>query len=169
MTALALAFAVAGVLLVVGGVSKAALPHDTARAFGMVGLPSSPVVVRAGAVMEIAVGASALVLGARPLAALVAASYSGFTAFVVVALARGSPLSTCGCVGRSDTPPTMIHVALDAALALVALVAAVEGDLGLVDVLPDQPGGGVPFLAVLVIGTALAYVLLTKVGRLARQ
>ena len=35
--------------------------------------------------------------------------YAGFTAFVVIALRRGGVLSSCGCFGRADTPPTRAH------------------------------------------------------------
>ena len=51
-------------------------------------------------------------------------AYAGFTAFVVLALTRGGVLSSCGCFGKADTPPTRAHAVVTGAAALVALAVA---------------------------------------------
>jgi hypothetical protein len=120
-------FLVAIVLLGAGGALKVVRPAFTARAMREMGLPVSPAGVRAGALVELAIAAGALVGGGRPLAALVAASYAGFAAFVLVALRRAAPLSSCGCFGAADTPPTYVHLALNVAAAAVAGAVAATG------------------------------------------
>jgi hypothetical protein len=111
--------AVAAVLLVAGGTAKMVRPRPTANA-----LHVPPVLVRIGAVSEAFVGAAALTTGARVAAAFVALSYLSFASFVGWALARNVPLATCACFGEPDTPPTLLHVIVNLALAAAASGAA---------------------------------------------
>jgi hypothetical protein len=111
-------------VLLVAGAAKVADPTRTAGALAALGWPSSARLVRAGAAAELLVGAGALVVGGPVLAALVALSYLAFALFVIVALTSGTPIGSCGCIGRADTPPTALHVVVDAALAAGALLAA---------------------------------------------
>ncbi len=127
MATLAGPFLVTAAILAAGGASKVVRPTSTARAVGEMGLPAGPTLVRVGAAAELAIAAGALVGGGRPLAALVAASYAGFAAFVVAALRQGTPLSTCGCFGAADTPPTAIHLVVNLAAAGVAAAVALTG------------------------------------------
>ena len=99
------------------------------------------------------------------LCALVALSYLAFAGFVVVALRSGSPISSCGCFGKIDTPPSIVHVVLDLAFAGVAAAAAVVGDVALPDVLGDQPLLGIPFLMLLVIGCSLVFLAFTSLPK----
>lgn len=124
-------FLVSAALLGAGGAAKVARPAATARALGGIGIPASPALVRAGAAAELAVAAGALVDDGRLFALLVAASYLAFAGFVATALRRGVPLSSCGCFGVRDTPPTALHLALNLA------AAAVAGAVGL-----GRAGGG---------------------------
>lgn len=127
MATLAGPFLVTVALLLAGGALKVVRPAFTARAMREMGLPASPAAVRAGALVELAVAAGALVGGGRPFAALIAASYAGFAAFVAAALRRGAPLSSCGCFGADDTPPTAVHLVLNLAAAAVAGAVALTG------------------------------------------
>jgi len=165
MNALAGPFLVAAVLLGLAAAAKLRNPAATGNALRAVGLPGSPVLVRAGAAVELAVAIGAVALGNRVLVALVAASYVGFAVFVVAALRRRVPLSSCGCFGRSDTPPSVIHVVLNFALAVpagaVAFGAAGAGAGGLGRILDGQPLLGIPFLALTATAVALAYVSMT--------
>jgi methylamine utilization protein MauE len=105
--------AVAALLLVAAGFSKTVRPDTTARA-----LRVAPAAVRAGACAEAVLGILALLsVGGRITSALVATSYLAFASFVTVALVQDRPLATCGCFGEPDTPPTLVHVLIDAALA----------------------------------------------------
>ena len=120
-------------LLLTGGAAKVADPSRTAGALAALGWPSSPGVVRAGALAELLLGAAALVVGGRGLALLVAASYLGFALFVMAALRAKTPIGTCGCFGQADTPPKPVHVTVDAVLAAGAVAAAATDAPALLD------------------------------------
>jgi hypothetical protein len=158
-------FAIAALLLVLAGVAKALAPRDTATALRAAGLPAPEALVRAGALAEVGVGVAALVAGDRISAALVAASYAAFTAFVVRALRRDTPLASCGCLGRADTPPTWIHVAIDVAATAAAVAVVADPGAGLPDVLPGQPLAGVPFVLLVACGVALAHAAMSSLPR----
>lgn len=147
----------AAALLVAAGVPKVRDPLPLVRALRSVSLPAGRTGVRLLAVAEVAVGLLAVLRPSRPAALLVAAAYAVFTGFVLLALRRGGVLTSCGCFGRSDTPPTRVHVAVTAALALSA--AAVAADP------PSTPGwsdvGQLPLVvASAALVTGLAYVVL---------
>ena len=170
MSVLAGPFTIAAVLLAIGGALKAVRPRDTAQALTAIGLrfPSSlPArgAVRVGGAIETVIGVGALLTGGPVFAALVAASYLVFTIFVVVALRSGAPISSCGCFGKVDTPPSMVHVVIDLAAAAVAVGAAVVGDVALPDVLGDQPLLGIPFLLLIVIGCSLVFLAFTSLPK----
>jgi hypothetical protein len=163
--ALAGPFAVAAALLALGGASKAWQPSDTARALGMLGLPASPLLVRTGGAVELLIGVGALVYGQRAFAALVAVSYAGFAVFVGLALHRGAPISSCGCFGNADTPPSRVHIVVNVAAALVAAGVAADPVGGITDTLADQPFVGLPFLLLVGVGVYLTFLALTLLPR----
>src|SRR5690242_16177970 len=128
MDVVAAPYLAAALLLVVAGVAKALDPLALVRALRAAGLhvraPLLARFVRAAAAVEAVVGGVAVVSPSRTAALAVAASYAGFTLFVLQALRSGSPLASCGCFGKADTPPTRLHAVITGALAAVALVAA---------------------------------------------
>jgi Methylamine utilisation protein MauE len=115
--------AVAGLLLLGAGAAKVVEPRRTVGALRALGWPSSPRLVRAGAVAEALLGAAALVVGGPVVGVLVAASYVGFAVFVAAALRSGTPIGSCGCFGEADTPPRLGHVGTNLALAAGGLAA----------------------------------------------
>jgi hypothetical protein len=163
-------FAIAAVLLAVAGAAKAVRPRDTAQALTAVGirfprvLPGR-VAVRIGGAVEAVIGVAALLVGGPVLCALVAASYVVFAAFVVVALRTGAPISSCGCFGKVDTPPSVVHVVLDAAFAGVAAAAAFTGAVALPDVLDEQPLLGIPFVLLVAIGCSLVFLAFSSLPK----
>lgn len=163
--ALAGPFAIAAALLALGGAAKAVQPSDTAHALRTLGIPGAPLLVRAGGVAELVIGVGALVYGLRPFAVLVAVSYAGFAAFVALALRRGEPISSCGCFGKADTPPSLTHVIVNVAAALVAVGVAVDPVGGIADIVGDQPLVGTPFLVLLAVGVYLTFLVLTLLPR----
>ncbi len=169
MSVLAGPFAIACVLLVGAGALKAWKPGDTANALRTVGVPlsftASRVVVRVFGAVEAVVAAVALLTGYPIAAAVVAVSYFAFAGFVVVALRRGSAIASCGCFGKVDTPPSIVHVVLDLAFAGVAIAVAFTGDVALPDVLRDQPLAGVPFALLLAIGVYLVFLAFTALPK----
>ena len=153
-------------LLAVAGSLKVRAPANTATAARALGLPLTSAAVRAVGGGEVALGAVAVVSGSPPAAAAVAASYVAFAAFVTVALARRLPLSTCGCFGGIDTPPTALHVVVNLAAAGVAVVAALRPPGPLVDVVAAEGWGQGSLLLVLAAVTAaLAGLALSELPR----
>jgi Methylamine utilisation protein MauE len=163
-------FAIAAALLAIGGGLKAIRPRDTAQALTAVGLAlprllPARTLVRIGGVVEAVIGVGALVTGGPVFAGLVAVSYLAFAGFVVVALRSGKPISSCGCFGKVDTPPSAVHVVIDLAAAGIAVGAAIVGGVALPEVLADQPLLGIPFVFLLVIGLALVFLAFTALPK----
>lgn len=159
-------FVAAALLLVLGGGAKARRPDTTVRALRSLRLPSSRALVRLLAVAEVVVGAGAVLTGARPMALLVAASYGAFSAFVLFAMARGGVVSSCGCFGTPDTPPTLSHLLITMAAAGVS-VGFADDPAPLLGGLGDQPLWGLPFLALTGCCLWFAYLALTALPNLA--
>lgn len=144
---------VAAGLLVAGGAPKVLRPDPARLALRSVGLRVPGRLVRVGGAAEAVVGVVALVGGGRVAVALLAASYAGFTAFLALALRRGGVVSSCGCVGRADTPPTVPHAVLTGLLAVLAAAAAASGT-----------SGGLLGLAALPAGTAVVVAALSALA-----
>lgn len=124
MTAAALLpplLAAAGILAL-AGVAKLAQPAAAAAFLGSLGLPRSTVLVRAGALLELAV-AAAVVARPVPAAAAIALLFSAFAVVTAVRLRRGSGVP-CGCFGERETPPSRVHLALNLACAATGIAAA---------------------------------------------
>ena len=163
----------AAALLVVAGVAKAWRPTDTARALAelrrgrTVALARFSRLVRVGASAEALVGLLAIVEPHRPEALAVAASYTAFAVFVALARSRGGALAICGCFGKPDTAPTMLHVVLDVVLAGAAAWVAVVPPAGaLGTVLGAQPLSGIPLAAGAALLAWLAFAAMALLGRL---
>ena len=140
-------------LVALAGAMKLIDPSMTVGAVRAVGLPSSPLLVRVGAAAELGLGVTALVAGGEVAWGLVALSYAVFAVFVAWALRRGTAIGTCGCFGRADTPPHPLHVAIDLALSVLALMVARSLHDAPMQVLADHPGAG--GVAGLVAATAI--------------
>lgn len=117
-------FYAAAALLLVAGVQKVADPRPLVRAFRSVRLTVPTTVVRVLALAEALLGLVALITGSAATALGVAVSYAAFTAFVLVARARGGVLASCGCFGKRDVPATRTHAGVTAAFAGAALTGA---------------------------------------------
>lgn len=120
---LTVVFIVAAGLLVLAGVVKLRTPEPTSRALRGAGLPSSHLLVRGLGTLEIAAGAAGLAVPAVG-APAVAVLYAAFGCFVAYVLARGLPLSSCGCLGETETRPSLVHVAVTLCAAAAGLAAA---------------------------------------------
>lgn len=137
------------ILLAFGGALKVLRPANTAHALRGLRLPAAPFGVRLLALAELAVGVGALAGGGRRAWLLVAGAYLGFACFVVLAMWRGGAVSSCGCFGAPDTPPTLVHVLVTISASAVACATAFGHPPGpLPDALADMPLRGLPFLLV---------------------
>ena len=160
MDVLAGPYLAAAALLVAAGASKLVDPLSLVRALRSAGLRVGPFPVRLIAAGEVLLGVAAVLAGSALTAALVAASYAAFTAFVLLALRRGGVLASCGCFGRADTPPTAAHVAVTAALAAVAAAVAVDPLGPAPALLGRQVALGLPLLLATAAVAATAYLVL---------
>ena len=104
-------------------------------------------------------------MGGAVVWALVAASYLAFAAFVVAALRRGTMLGSCGCFGREDTPPHWSHVALNLALAGIAVALATQGDPAPLDAVLDHTGQGAVVAGLAGLAAYLLYALYVELPR----
>ncbi len=170
-------YLVAGALLVIAGVMKAVRPADTARAVALV-VPDRlrrplqfrvlRVLIRIGALAEVALGTFAIFLP-RPLpAALVATSYAVFVGMVLYVRSRGGSLASCGCFGTLDTPATRLHAVINLGMVIPAVAVAVDAPAGgsTVSIIAAQPLYGLPFLAAGALGIWLTYLALSSLAQL---
>ena len=159
-------YLVAAGLLAVAGAEKAWHPDATRRALVAAGWPGRRSAVRLGGAFEAVLGVAAIVAGGPVAAAAVAASYLLLAGFVLFALTRGTPLSSCGCFGQVDTPPTAGHLAVNLGAAAVAAGVAAGRRVTIAGAVHGQPLHGVPF--VVLTGTCgyLVYLTLTSSARL---
>jgi hypothetical protein len=155
---------IAGALLIIAGLPKVAQPASTSQALAGVGLPGREWMIRGLGTGEVLAGTAVLFVGGPWPALAVGLAYLGFAGFVMFARARGG--AACGCLGSDDTPPTLIHVVIDVAAALVALLAATASPANLIQVIGEQPGFGVPMVVLLGLGLWFAYLTLTWLPRL---
>lgn len=160
------AFFLVSALLLVSGGQKLSDPGPTAGALRAAGLPSARRWVYLLSASEIILGAGSIVFGGDPAGWGLAILYLGFAGFVLNARLRHLPLGSCGCFGRSDTPPTLIHLAVTSIAAVIGLWGAARPAASLLDVLGDQPVFGLPYLGFVGVGTYLLYLLLSELPRL---
>jgi uncharacterized membrane protein YphA (DoxX/SURF4 family) len=156
----------ATLVLGAAGIAKLIRPADTATALRAAGFPVGAALVRVGAAAELAVAAAAVGDPSPLTGALVAAAYAAFAGFIVLALRRGWVLSSCGCFGRPDTPPTIAHAVLNGSAAASALWWAVSwpGKPGLSHLgrlFSHQPWHGGPLALVVVVLAGLSYLVWT--------
>lgn len=168
MEALAGPFFMFALLLVVSGVPKLRDPAATTRALHAIGLPPNLNLGRAVGVVEIATGSAAIVFGGTIAAAALGLLYAGFAGFILVGL-RSSQVSSCGCFGTDDTPPSALHLLIDIAAAATGLTLALHPIGDLVSVMGDTPWLGVPLLLLVLVGTWLALLVLTILPALAEE
>lgn len=168
MTALEGPFAAASALLVLAGGYKIVRPGPTAGALRAVRWPAGLGLIRALGIGELLLGTAALLTAQAAVSLLVGLVYLGFTAFVLTALRQGSAIQSCGCFGETETPPSLLHVATDLALAGTAIATALGSARPLLDVLADQPAAGIPFVLLVAITVQLVKSLLTDLPRALR-
>ncbi len=164
MTALSGPFLAAAALLALAGAAKLRRPEGTRQALRTQGLPDAAALVRLLGAGELAIAAAALA-GLRAGAGAVALAYAAFTAFVLLALVRGRPLSSCGCFAEPDLPPTWAHPVVTAALAAAA-AAVVGTPAGIPQLVAAGPAGAVGALVGAVLVAGLALLVLAELPRL---
>jgi hypothetical protein len=162
MDALHVPLTAAAALLALAAPRKLNRPDEAGRALRLTGLPSSRWLVRAIGAVELAVGIGVLVDAGEPLWPFsLGVLYTGFALFVVLAVWRHAPLTSCGCFGASDASPTPLHAGVDAGAATVAFLAAADGIRAPVDVIGDGGADAAWLLAGAGVVTLVVYALFT--------
>jgi len=155
-------FAAAAVLLIIAGMAKVARPSTTADMLFSLGFPEigalrgERLAIFIG-ILETGTGIIALAVGGPVVAAVVGVFYLGFVVAVMRALAVGAV--SCGCFGRVDAPPSWLHVAGNGALAVACFTATAASTP--VEVMEDQPAGGVGFVVLVGVIAGLGLVMFT--------
>ncbi|MFA9429557.1 MauE/DoxX family redox-associated membrane protein [Egicoccus sp. AB-alg2] len=153
-------------LLVPAGVAKLRRPRTTADALAWRGTHATSLVRVVGA-GEVSLAAAVLVLGTRPLLAGLALVYG---AFAVVAARQRRRGGACGCFGQASAPTSLLHVGLNALVAVAAaLAAAGPGALAHLEAparLGFAPGHTVLAAVLAVVGVASVQQLLTGLPEL---
>ena len=125
--------ALAALVLCVAGLSKLRSPGAAVDALRSVGpgramtTAASTGLVRAFALLELALGGLCLARPSSASAGAVACVYAGFSALALILARRRSP---CGCFGGHREPASGAQSLLSAALAVVAVGAAIWGSHG---------------------------------------
>jgi hypothetical protein len=163
MLELAGPLAVAALVLAAGGAFKLRDPGPTSDMFAAVGLRgrgARRLLAVASGLVELALGIATLLVGGWLLAL---ATASAFTVFALLALrmVRTGSTASCGCFGRHSGRTTGLHVAIDVAVAVVALGAGIADAPGFLDVRDELPGGGLVFAGLAALGAWLVVAALT--------
>ena len=177
MHTLLVPYLAASLLLLGAGWAKLRRPEGTARALRTQGLPSTWLLVRLLGATEATLALAALA-GAAWAAVGTAVVYAAFTGFVLLALLRNRPLSSCGCFGEPDLPPTATHVAVTSLFAATGAAVALgpgapgsgalgSGAAGLPGLVGAGAGPAVAVLGAAALTTWLALAVLTALPRLA--
>ncbi len=156
------------ILLLIAGFQKITDPSTTSGALRAAGLPDRPILVRALGLAEVVVGIWFLVWGGPIPAALGAMMYAGFAWFVINALIRKLPISSCGCLGSTETPPTVVHVVMNLAAVVVLTLGTVSPVGALGGMLEVGWSVRVPFLLLVGISVYMLYALLTVLPLVSR-
>lgn len=161
-------FLIAG-LLIPSGARKLADPAPTIGALSAARLPVHRMSVYLLGVIEIISGGAGLLSSSAWATGAVLALYLGFTAFVGMALVRRIPLASCGCFGKADTPPTLVHLMFDIAAVTGTIWALALGRGSLTSVVALQPLGGFAYVGFVLIGIYCLYLLLADVPLLVKR
>lgn len=143
-------------LLALAGIQKIADPKPTSGALQAAGLPGTRQIVIALGIAEIATGLTGIVIGGSTPAFVGFGFYTAFALFVGNALIRKLPIRSCGCLGATETPPSIVHVIVNSAAAGTLFVAVWAPVDMLRDLSSQTIGEAVAFL---LFTTALVYLL----------
>ena len=150
----------AAVLLVAAGAAKLSRPAPGWA--DLLGFRARTPVVRLVGASEAAIGVAALFLGGAA-AWAVGLLYAVFAAVVLRAFLAGA--GSCGCFGRLDAPPSLIHVVGNLVLAAVSFGAAGAPSPPIrqvmVQAMSDNPAVGAALAAVVLLLAGLVLVSFT--------
>ena len=115
---------VASGLLAVSGALKVRNPDSVVPLLAALHVPRLLQRGRVVGIAELALGAGAGVSSYRLALATEGAVYVSFALVIGYVLVARVPLASCGCSGRQQTPPSVLHVGLNLAAASAAFIGA---------------------------------------------
>lgn len=151
---------IAAVVLGAAGVGKLWRPAAAAAALASLRLPHRAAAVRLLGAAEVAVAAAVIVVGGAVPALVLAATYLAL-ALAAHRLRAIGDVAGCGCFGRSAAPVGVGHVVLNAAAAVVAVAAALDGVAPLGQAWSQLPAYGAAHAVLVATGAAAAVAMLT--------
>jgi hypothetical protein len=156
-------FATVAGLLALAGVLKLRSPVRGSEAYPAPGAALGVHGARAVGAVELLLGAAAIALPGRLLAAAIGAAFLAFAAYTMRMVAAADAPADCGCFGEAGGSVGAAHVVLDLACAAVALAAVVSPPRALAALVADAPLTGVAVaagVAAAVYAVYLAYTAL---------
>jgi hypothetical protein len=152
-------FFVAAGLLVWGGVAKLRRPEAAVGALSAAGLEfrRQPALVRGFGFLVALVGSVCLVAPRPAFALSLSALYVAFTVFLAWLIIRRVPVSSCGCLGDREAPPSVLHIVLNVVAATAGILASVESVPPVLAAAGELPLYGFPFLVGLATAGYLVY------------
>ena len=155
---LAVPFFAAAVVLALSGLTKLRQPGSLVRMLASMGVRVGPAAVRTLSVVEFALGAVCLAAPTRIAAVGLGSLYAAFAGFLGWLLVRRIEVSSCGCSGERDVPPSWIHVGLNLAAAAAGLGSAATGPAfpGVAGAAARLPVAGTGFIIGIVAVAGLA-------------
>jgi hypothetical protein len=146
-------------VLVVAGIGKIRHPVPAALFVRRLGIPATPATVRAGAVVETAVGLAVLAAGGVVgLAAAAVIDAAFLVALASYAVRTGERSVSCGCFGGSAPVAVLPHAAALLAALVATAASAVAGRRSLVAVLGSLAPAEAALLLVLLALTVVVLV-----------
>ena len=167
---LSVVFFLAAELLVWSGAAKLLRPEPSLDFLRVARLPSRRPAARTLGAVELAVGAACLLAPTPTSAALLAALYVGFAAVLAAALTGVVAVSSCGCFGAKETPPSRLHLATNVLGAAAGVALTVGPRLrGLLGVAASTPFRGLPVVVGLAAAGWLTVLAMTTLPELAHS
>lgn len=157
---------IGALLLIVSGVAKIVDPEPTIGAMRTLRLPSSKLIAAGLGTGELVVGCATLAIDGIVPPVAFATIYAAFSVVVVAALASDSPLQSCGCFGRADTPPSAIHLAMNIVFVGTGVWSALVPQVTTFDLIATDPDVGVAFVGFATLGVYVAFLLLSPLPQL---
>lgn len=160
--ALAPIFFLSAGLLAAAGAAKLARPRPTAQALLDVGWPASDGIARGVGMVEIAVGAGALLIGDVLPALALAGVYVAFAGFLGFVLWMHPDAGSCGCAGTKAVPPSRLHLVLNLMAATSGVAFATVAGPGVVTWIGDLGSAAFVVVPGLVLAGWLVLVAVTE-------
>jgi methylamine utilization protein MauE len=151
---------IASGVLVVSGVSKLRHPDAVVPLLAVLHMPRILQRGRLFGLLEMGLGLAAGITSSRPLLIAEGGTYLAFALIISCVLAARVPLTSCGCSGSQQTPPSLIHVAVNLLVGTTVLIAAGVGVLPLRRVWLDLGWLGIPAVAGAVAAVGLTMVVM---------